>query len=130
MTAAETANLANQTFGERVARGFGTTASKIGILIAMAAIIGKCLLDSGAAERIVMSMRRGLGDDRAPMAFTASGFLIGIPVFFDTLFYLLMPLGRALYTQTRKNYLLYILMIVAGGTIAHSLVPPATIVRM
>lgn len=115
---------AGTNFVERVATEFGKGCANLGILIAMAAIIGKCLLDSGAAERIVVGMRRGLGDERAPLAFTASGFLIGIPVFFDTVFYLLMPLGRALYMQTRKDYLLYILTIVAGGTMAHSLVPP------
>ncbi len=109
---------------ERVADGFGTGCAKIGILIAMAAIIGKCLLESGAAERIVLSLRRLLGEKGTPAAFTASGFLLGIPVFFDTVFYLLMPLGKALRMRTGKNYLLYILTIVAGATMAHSLVPP------
>ena len=41
----------HRTVGARVAIGFGDTCLKIGILIAMAAIIGKCLLDSGAAEQ-------------------------------------------------------------------------------
>ena len=43
-------DLAKQTIGRRVADGFGSTCAKIGILIAMASIIGKCLLDSGAAD--------------------------------------------------------------------------------
>ncbi|MEJ7913291.1 MAG: GntP family permease, partial [Chitinophagaceae bacterium] len=43
---------AKMTIGERLALEFGNTAGKIGILIAMAAIIGKCMLESGAAERI------------------------------------------------------------------------------
>ena len=94
----------------------GNTCLSIGILIAMAAIIGKCLMDSGAAERIVFSMRRLVGEKHTPVAFVGSGFLIGIPVFFDTLFYLLMPLGKALRVRTGKNYLLYVLAIVAGGT--------------
>jgi GntP family gluconate:H+ symporter len=55
---------------------------------------------------------------------TVSGFVLGIPVFFDTVFYLLMPLGKALCMKTGKNYLLYVLTIVAGATMAHSLVPP------
>jgi GntP family gluconate:H+ symporter len=53
-----------------------------------------------------------------------SSFTLGIPVFFDTVFYLLFPLGKALRRQTGKDYLLYILTIVAGATMAHSLVPP------
>jgi len=115
---------ASQTIGEKVAGAFGTTCGKIGILIALAAIIGKCLLDSGAADKIVRSAVKVVGERGAPVAFVGSGFLLGIPVFFDTVFYLMMPLGKAMRMRTGRNYLLYILSIVAGGTMAHSLVPP------
>ncbi len=118
------AELADQTVGERVAVAFGNTCGKIGILIALAAIIGKCLLDSGAADRIVRSALKVTGERGAPVAFAGSGFLLGIPVFFDTVFYLMIPLGKAMRMRTGRNYLLYVLTIVAGGTMAHSLVPP------
>jgi len=110
-----------RSVGERVAAGFGSTCAKIGILIALAAIIGMCLLESGAAERIVRSSVNFVGEKLAPLAFMASGFLLAIPVFFDTVFYLLIPLGKAMRFRTGKNYLLYVLAIVTGGTMAHSL---------
>ena len=113
-----------ETVGERVASAFGRTCASIGILIAMAAIIGKCLLDSGAADRIVRFAMRIFGEPGAPLAFLSSGFLLGIPVFFDTVFYLMIPLGKALRLRTGRHYLLYVLTIVAGATMAHSLVPP------
>ena len=113
-----------RTIGERVAWAFGNTCGKIGILIALAAIIGKCLLDSGAADRIVRSAIWLVGERRAPAAFLGSGFMLGIPVFFDTVFYLMMPLGKAMRMRTGRNYLLYVLTIVAGASMAHSLVPP------
>ena len=115
---------ARETVGERVASAFGRTCASIGILIAMAAIIGKCLLDSGAADRIVRFAMRIFGEPGAPLAVLTSGFLLGIPVFFDTVFYLMIPLGKALRLRTGCNYLLYVLTIVAGATMAHSLVPP------
>lgn len=115
---------AQQTLGDRLGAAFGSTCGKIGILIAMASIVGKCLLDSGAADRIVRSATRWCGEARAPVAFLVSGFVLAIPVFFDTVFYLMMPLGKALHLRTRRSYLLYILAIIAGGTMAHSLVPP------
>ena len=118
------AAVARQTVGERVANGFGNTCAKIGILIAMASIIGKCLLDSGAADRIVRSALKILGEKGAPFAFMSSGFLLAIPVFFDTVFYLMIPLGKAMRMRTGRNYLLYVLTIVAGASMAHSLVPP------
>ena len=116
--------VAEQTVGQRVANGFGSTCAKIGILIALAAIIGKCLLNSGAADRIVRSAVALFGQRSAPLAFLSSGFLLGIPVFFDTVFYLMIPLGKAMWMRTRHSYLLYVLTIVAGASMAHSLVPP------
>lgn len=109
---------------QRVADAFGTNAGNIGIVIALASIIGKCMLDSGAADRIVRSFTNLMGEKRAPVALMSSGFVLAIPVFFDTVFYLLVPLARSLYRRTNKNYLRYLIAIGAGGAITHTLVPP------
>ncbi len=124
MTVAQTDALLQQSAGERVANAFGQTCTKIGILIALASIIGKCLLESGAAERIVRSTLKRFGESKAPLAFLSTAFLLAIPVFFDTVFYLMIPLAKAMGIRTRRNYGLYVMAIVAGGTMAHSLVPP------
>ncbi len=108
----------------RLAAEFGQTAGKIGILIALASIIGQCLLESGAATTIVDRMLTITGPRKAPEALAASSFLLGIPVFFDTVFYLMIPLARSLRRRVGKNYVLFILSILAGGSIAHSLIPP------
>jgi GntP family gluconate:H+ symporter len=123
-TATQAEAFASSSAADRVAEGFGSTATGIGILIAMAAIVGKCLLDSGAADRIVRSAVNLVGQGRASLAFLGSGFILAIPVFFDTVFYLIMPLGKAMWLRSGKDYLLYVLSIVAGATMAHSLVPP------
>ncbi|MCA9063172.1 MAG: GntP family permease [Planctomycetaceae bacterium] len=108
----------------RVAQAFGSSAAGIGIVIALAAVIGQCMMESGAADRIVRAFMKLLGQKRAPLALMGSGFVLSVPVFFDTVFYLLVPLARSLYRSTRSNYLLYILAICAGGAITHTLVPP------
>ena len=46
-------------------------------------------------------------------------------MFLATLFCLLLPMAKAMTKRTGRDYLLYILCIIAGGTITHSLVPPA-----
>ena len=108
----------------RVAASFGSVAGAIGIVIALAAVIGRALMDSGAAQRIVQALLRLLGEERTPAALMGSGFVLSIPVFFDTVFYLLIPLARSLWTKTRRHYVLYITSMVAGGAVTHALVPP------
>jgi GntP family gluconate:H+ symporter len=108
----------------RVGQAFGTVTGSIGIVIALATIIGKCMMDSGAADRVVRTFLKLLGEKRAPTALMLSGFVLSIPVFFDTVFYLLVPLARSLWRRTQKNYMLYVTAIVAGAGIAHTLIPP------
>jgi GntP family gluconate:H+ symporter len=108
----------------RVAEAFGNTAAAVGIVIALAAIIGACLLESGAADRIVKAFMNAIGVERSPIALLSSGYVLAIPVFFDTVFYLLVPLARSFYRSTGKNYLKCLLAIAAGGAITHTLVPP------
>jgi gluconate:H+ symporter, GntP family len=124
-SAEEALKLSHKSLGERIATEFGNTCAKIGILIAMAAIIGKTMLDSGAAERIVRSLLKLTGVEKAPIGFVISSFFLTIPVFVDAVFFLMMPLAKAMSLRLGKNYLLLVLCVIAGGTMANSLVPPS-----
>jgi len=84
----------------RVAEGFGRTAGTIGIVIALAGIAGKAMMDSGAADRIVRAFLALLGEKRGATALCATGYVLSIPVFFDTVFYLLVPLARSMHLRT------------------------------
>ncbi len=108
----------------RVAMAFGSTAGKIGIVIALAAVIGRCLIESGAADRIVQWFVRLFGKKNCSISLMSSGFLLSVPVFFDTVFYLLIPLARSMHRRTKINYVLLVLAMGAGASITHSLVPP------
>ena len=124
-TPAEALKLAHKSLGERIATEFGNTCTKIGILIAMSAIIGKSMLESGAAERIIRAMLALLGVKKAPIGFLISSFLLTIPVFVDTVIFLMMPLAKAMGLRLGKNYLLLVLCVVAGAVMANSFVPPS-----
>jgi gluconate:H+ symporter, GntP family len=108
----------------RVAEALGTTAGNIGIVIALAAVIGKAMLDSGAADRIVQGFLAMLGEKRGATALVSSGYVLAIPVFFDTVFYLLVPLARSMYRRTGRHYLKFVMAVAAGGAATHNLVPP------
>ena len=109
---------------EAASQAFGQTASGIALVIVLAALIGQCLTESGAADRIVRWLVALFGEKRAALALLASGYLLSVPVFFDTVFFLLIPLARALARRTGRNYVLYVMAICAGGLVTHSLVPP------
>jgi len=124
VTAKQADAFVDSTGPERLATAFGETAGQVGIMIALASIVGICLMESGAARTIIEKMLIWCGVKRAPEALAASAFMLSIPVYFDTVFYLMVPLARSLRRTTEKDYVLYILAIMAGGSIAHSLVPP------
>jgi GntP family gluconate:H+ symporter len=122
--AAEATARATESLGAKLAGKFGNTCASLGVLIAMASIVGMCLLHSGGADRIVRSALALFGEKRSPFVFATSGLVLGVPVFFDTVFLLLIPLARAMGVRTGRNYLLYVLAIAVGTTMTHSLVPP------
>ena len=104
--------------------GFGNTAGGIGLLIALAAIVGTCMMQSGAAEKIVRCLLSVFGEKNAGFVLLASGFVLSIPVFFDTVFFLLIPLARAMSIRLGGRYLYFVMAIAGAGAITHSMVPP------
>lgn len=103
---------------------FGATAGKIGWVIALASIIGTAMLESGSAEKLVNSIITLLGESKASVALLISGFILSIPIFFDTVFFLMVPLAIALYKKTGKDYYLYVMSICGGALVTHCLVAP------
>ncbi|MFC6903824.1 GntP family permease [Halalkalicoccus tibetensis] len=112
------------TVPEELAEAFGDTMVDIGIPILMAAIIGKCLMDSGAAERVVRAFLSITGEDNSEYALLGSSYVLSIPVFFDNVFYLLAPLARSMKARTGVKYSLYISVLASGALATHMLVPP------
>jgi len=125
MSAAEALQQSHKSIGERIATEFGNTCAKVGILIAMAAIIGKSMLDSGSAEKIIRAILKITGEKKAPVGFVLSSFFLTIPVFVDAVIFLMMPLAKAMGMRLGKNYLLLALSVIAGAVMANSYVPPS-----
>jgi GntP family gluconate:H+ symporter len=103
---------------------FGTMAGKVGLVIGLAAIIGVCLMESGAADKVVRRFLAWFGEKNAGLAIAVSSFILSIPIFFDTFFMLLLPLARSLALRTGRNYSLYILAICGPALAMHCLVAP------
>lgn len=110
---------------ESVMTEAGVTMSRVGFTIAMAAVIGLCLMESGAADKVIRRMVAIVGERGVPFALVAAGFLLSAPVFIDTVMMLMLPLARALSLRTGQDYLLYVLAVCGGGMISNGVVPPA-----
>jgi GntP family gluconate:H+ symporter len=108
----------------RVADAFGSGMAEIGIPILMAAVIGKTMMESGAAVRIVRGFERFTSEENSYLALFGSGFVLSIPVFFDNVFYLLAPLARSMRARVGSGYTLFIVAIGAGAATTHAFVPP------
>ncbi|GAA0253847.1 GntP family permease [Haladaptatus pallidirubidus] len=119
--------VADFTFGDaatKTATAFGDGMAGIGIPILMAAVIGKSMLESGSAQRIVRTFQSAVGKDNSDIALWSSSTVLAIPVFFDSVFYLLAPLARSMRARRGKNYALYLVVVGAGAATAHVFIPP------
>jgi len=103
---------------------FGNAAASFAISVGLASILGLCLMESGAADKVVRRFLAVFGEKRAALALLASTYLLSIPMFFNTVFMLMVPLARVLYVRTGRDYLLYLMCICCSGVITHSLTVP------
>ncbi|NNJ06622.1 gluconate transporter [Streptomyces sp. PKU-MA01144] len=104
--------------------GLGTTVAGVGVLIALGAILGKLLADSGGADQIVDTILARAGGRAMPWAMVLIASIIGLPLFFEVGIVLLIPV--VLMVARRGGYSLMRIGIpaLAGLSVMHGLIPP------
>ncbi|MFI6977653.1 gluconate:H+ symporter [Embleya sp. NPDC050154] len=104
--------------------GLGSTVAGVGVLIALGAILGKLLADSGGADQIVDTILAKASDRTMPWAMALIAGIIGLPLFFEVGVVLLIPV--VLLVAKRGNHSLMRVGIpaLAGLSVMHGLVPP------
>lgn len=104
--------------------GVGDTLGFVAMVIALGTVIGKLLAESGGAVVVSNALVRTLGERRVDWALMLSGFVIGLPVFFQVGLVLLAPV---LFTVTRRTgtpLLRVAIPLLAGLSTTHGLIPP------
>jgi GntP family gluconate:H+ symporter len=104
--------------------GFGTTASEVGILIALGAMFAKLLADSGGADEIVDTIVGHASPRVLPWAMALVGAVIGLPMFFEIGLVLLMPVIYLVAKRSQLSLITVGLPALAGLSAMHGLVPP------
>jgi GntP family gluconate:H+ symporter len=105
-------------------KGFGDTVASVGVLIALGAMIGKLLADSGGADAIVEALIGRASVRMLPWAMAALGALIGLPLFFEIGLVLLMPVIYLVAERSGLPLLRVGIPALAGLSAMHGLVPP------
>ncbi len=105
-------------------QGVGDTLGFIALVIGLGTVMGKFLAESGGAVVVSRALVNALGERRLDWALMLSGFIIGLPVFFQVGLVLLAPVLFTLRRQTGTPLLRLGLPLVAGLSAAHGLVPP------
>ena len=105
-------------------KGFGSTAASVGILIALGAMFGKLLADSGGADEIVDTIIARSGTRSLPWAMAAVGAIIGLPMFFEIGLVLLMPVIFLVARRSQQSVVRVGIPALAGLSAMHGLVPP------
>ncbi|KQY55505.1 MULTISPECIES: GntP family permease [unclassified Nocardioides] len=105
-------------------KGFGETTAGVGTLIALGAIFGKLLADSGGADQIVDTIIGRASTRALPWAMAGVGAIIGLPMFFEIGLVLLMPVIYLVARRAQLSLIAVGIPALAGLSAMHGLVPP------
>ncbi|KAB0671502.1 permease DsdX [Oryzomonas sagensis] len=104
--------------------GMGSTLGFIAIVLGLGTMLGKMLEESGGAERIANTLIKVFGESNVHWAMVFVAFIVGIPVFFQVGFVLLIPIVFTIAKETKLSLLKVGLPLVAGLSVVHGLIPP------
>jgi GntP family gluconate:H+ symporter len=104
--------------------GVGGVLGFIAIVVALGTMLGKLMAESGGATRIATTLIAMFGERRVHWAIMVVAFIVGIPVFFQVGFVLLIPLVFTIARRTGMSLVKIGIPLVAGLSVVHGLVPP------
>ncbi|MCL3837092.1 GntP family permease [Aeromicrobium duanguangcaii] len=109
---------------ESFSAGVGSTVAGVGMLIALGAMFGKLLADSGGADQIVDTIIGKSSDRMLPWSMAGIGALIGLPMFFEIGLVLLMPVIFLVARRSGRSLVALGIPALAGLSAMHGFVPP------
>jgi Gnt-I system high-affinity gluconate transporter len=104
--------------------GVGSTMGGLALIICLGAILGKILEESGAAEKIAVTLIKAFGEKNIQWAVLLTGFLIGIPLYYNAGFVILVPLVFMLAKKTGLPLLYIAIPMAASLSTTHCFLPP------
>ncbi|PNG25490.1 GntP family permease [Methylocella silvestris] len=104
--------------------GFGGVLGFVGIVLGLGTMLGKLMAESGGADQIAQTLIRSFGREKVHWAMMLAAFLVGIPLFFEIGFVLLIPLVFIVARRSGVPLIKIGIPLLAGLSAVHGLVPP------
>jgi Gnt-I system high-affinity gluconate transporter len=109
---------------ESVQKGIGDTLGQLVIIIALGAMLGKLVAESGAAQKIAAVMMKAFGEKYIRWALVVTGFIVGIPLFYGVGFVLMIPLIFSVVYQYKLPAVYIGLPMLAALSVTFGFLPP------
>jgi Gnt-I system high-affinity gluconate transporter len=107
-----------------VKKGIGDMLGELVIIICLGAMLGKLVAESGAAQKISSVMMNIFGKKYIHWALVVTGFIVGIPLFYNVGFVLLVPLVFSVMYQTKLPAVFLGVSMLAALSVTHGFLPP------
>lgn len=105
-------------------KGIGNILGTLSIILCLGAMLGKLIAESGAAQKITTSIVDAFGKKYVMLAMVLTAFIVGIPLFFDVSFVLMVPLIIAISKRYNIPVVYIGLPVVAALSVTHGYLPP------
>lgn len=104
--------------------GIGSMLGSLAVILCLGAMFGKLVAESGAAQQISTSLMRWCGKNYITWALLLTGFIVGIPLFYNVGFVLLVPLVFSVMHQTKLPAVYLGIPLLAALSVTHGFLPP------
>ena len=107
-----------------IENGIGNTMGSIVLILGLGAMLGKLVSESGAAQKITSRLIKAFGIKHIQLALMLTGFIVGISLFYDVGFFIMIPLIFTVAASTRLPLLYVGLPMLAALSVTHGYLPP------
>ncbi|RWR02412.1 gluconate transporter [[Pantoea] beijingensis] len=109
---------------ETMQKGMGGTLGFLAIVVALGAMFGKILHETGAVDQIAIRMLKTFGESRAHYAMGIAGLICALPLFFEVAIVLLISIAFAVARRTQDNLVKLVIPLFAGVAAAAAFLLP------
>lgn len=104
--------------------GFGSIMKSLGLIIVLGTTLGVLLERTGSTAVVATAILKTVGEKRAPLAMSLTGFVVGLPVFCDSGYIVLSGLNNSLSKHTGISSVVMSVSLATGLYSVHCLIPP------